>query len=136
MTTPDARPGLPMAGAAPTADPSSSQDDDASAADVRVYDPAMCCPTGVCGPSIDPALIRFASDLQWLAAQGHTVRRFNLSQEPQAFVAEPRVSAVLTEQGEAGLPVVFVGGEMMSSGRFPHRDELVAALAGEGVEAR
>ena len=129
MTAFQARSGLPLAGANPTPGASSQPDD--AAAEVRVYDPAMCCPTGVCGPSIDPDLIRFASDLQWLAAQGHAVRRFNLSQEPQAFVGEPRVSAVLNELGEAGLPIVFVGEEMLASGRLPHRDELAAALAGQ-----
>ena len=129
MTAFQARSGLPLAGATSSPEPASRPDD--ATADVRVYDPAMCCPTGVCGPSIDPALIRFASDLQWLATQGHAVRRFNLSQEPQAFVGEPRVSAVLGEQGEAGLPIVLVGEEMLASGRFPSRDELVAALAGQ-----
>jgi hypothetical protein len=30
---------------------------------IRVFDPAMCCSTGVCGPSIDPELTRFAGDV-------------------------------------------------------------------------
>jgi Arsenical resistance operon protein ArsD len=33
---------------------------------VRVFDPAMCCSTGICGPSIDPQLVRFAADLDCL----------------------------------------------------------------------
>ncbi|MEX2621006.1 MAG: arsenic metallochaperone ArsD family protein, partial [Egibacteraceae bacterium] len=52
---------------------------------VEVFDPAMCCSTGVCGPSVDPALARFASDLDWLGEQGAQVRRYNLGQEPGAF---------------------------------------------------
>ncbi len=30
---------------------------------IQVYDPAMCCSTGVCGPEVDPVLVRFATDL-------------------------------------------------------------------------
>ena len=53
---------------------------------LEVFDPAMCCSTGVCGPSPNPALAPFAADLDWVAAQGVGVRRYNLGQEPGAFV--------------------------------------------------
>ncbi|MBP6774755.1 MAG: arsenic metallochaperone ArsD family protein, partial [Gemmatimonadaceae bacterium] len=33
---------------------------------VAVFDPALCCPTGVCGPGVDPALLQIARDLRWL----------------------------------------------------------------------
>ena len=42
---------------------------------VEVFDPPMCCSTGVCGPSVDPALARFSSDLHWLANQRIAVER-------------------------------------------------------------
>ena len=29
---------------------------------IRVFDPAMCCSTGVCGPSVEPDLARFAAE--------------------------------------------------------------------------
>jgi AhpD family alkylhydroperoxidase len=96
---------------------------------VEVFDPAMCCSTGVCGPSVDPALARFASDLDWLAAQDAQVRRYNLGQEPGAFAENAAVRSLLHEQGENVLPVVIVNGEVASSGRFPSREEL-AGFAG------
>ncbi len=52
---------------------------------VRVFDPPMCCSTGVCGPSVDPDLARFSADLDWLKKEGVRVERYNLSQEPGAF---------------------------------------------------
>ncbi|MEX2486191.1 MAG: arsenite efflux transporter metallochaperone ArsD [Nitriliruptoraceae bacterium] len=94
-------------------------------ATVEVFDPAMCCSTGVCGPTVDPALTRFASDLDWLADQGANVRRFNLGQEPGAFEDNETVRALLHSEGESSLPVVLVDGEKRSSGRYPSRDELV-----------
>jgi hypothetical protein len=98
---------------------------------VRVFDPAMCCSTGICGPSVDPELVRFAADLDWLKTQGVSVERFNLAQQPAAFAADAAVKAALETKGEAGLPLVKVDGEVKSSGVFPSRDEL-AAWAGLG----
>ena len=60
-----------------------------------VFDPPLCCPTGVCGPSIDPRLTRFAADLDWLKQNGVQVERFNLAQQPGAFVGNELVRAEL-----------------------------------------
>lgn len=93
---------------------------------VRVFDPAMCCSTGICGPSVDPELVRFAADLDWLKSQGVAVERFNLAQQPWAFAEDAAVRAALEAQGEAGLPLLKVNGEVKSSGIFPSRAELAA----------
>ena len=99
---------------------------------IRVFDPAMCCSTGVCGPAVDPQLAQFAADLGWLKSQGVSVERFNLSQEPAAFVEDVAVKQALELRGEASLPLVEVDGEVKSSGTYPSRDEL-AAWAGIAV---
>lgn len=101
---------------------------------VQVFDPAMCCSTGVCGPSVDPRLVRFAADLDWLKSQGVSVERFNLSQEPRAFAENAAVKDALEVAGEAALPLVQVDGEVKSRGVFPSRDEL-AVWAGIGAPA-
>jgi AhpD family alkylhydroperoxidase len=86
----------------------------------------MCCSTGVCGPSVDPALVRFAADLKWLEDQGAEVERFNLSQTPAAFVENELVRQALTDQGDTALPMVVMDGKVLSSGRYPDRDELAS----------
>ena len=93
---------------------------------IRVFDPAMCCSTGICGPSVDPQLARFAADLDWLKSQGVAVERFNLAQQPAAFVADAAVRAALEAQGADGLPLVKVDDAVKSSGVYPSRDELAA----------
>jgi len=93
---------------------------------IRVFDPAMCCSTGICGPAIDPQLARFAADLGWLKSQGVSVERFNLSQQPAAFVEDAAVRAALESRGEASLPLVKVDGDIKSSGMYPSRDALAA----------
>ncbi len=91
-----------------------------------VYDPAMCCSTGVCGPDVDPVLVAFAADLAWVAGQGVTVRRHNLGQEPQAFAANP---AVLRDGGGMDrLPVIVVDGSIVATGIYLTRGQLAAKL--------
>ena len=93
---------------------------------VHVFDPAMCCSTGVCGPSVEPELARFAADLDWLKSQGISVERFNLSQQPGAFAADAAVKGALEAKGEGALPLVKVDGTVRSSGVYPSRAELAA----------
>jgi hypothetical protein len=96
---------------------------------VEVFDPPMCCSTGVCGPKVDPALVRFAVDLHWLANQRIAVERYNLAQQPRAFAANALVKTALQEHGNDCLPLVLLDGSIVSQGRYPSRDEL-AQLAG------
>jgi AhpD family alkylhydroperoxidase len=101
---------------------------------VGVFDPPMCCSTGVCGPSVDPALVRFSADLQWLANQSIAVERYNLAQQPQAFAASEVVKTALQQYGNECLPLILLNGAVISKGCYPARDEL-ARLCGVAVEA-
>lgn len=91
---------------------------------LRIFDPAMCCSSGVCGPSVDPTLARFAADLDWLATQGVSVTRFNLAHSPAAFFEASAVKAALEERGEAALPAIELDGKLISVGLYPDRAEL------------
>ncbi len=91
---------------------------------LTVYDPAMCCSTGICGADVDQRLVDFAADLDWLKSEGVEVTRINISSEPMAFATNPKVKAVLDADGVDGLPVVLVEGDTRSQGRFPARAEL------------
>lgn len=104
-------------------------------ATVEVFDPSMCCSTGVCGPSVDPVLPRFAADLDWLAEHGVQVTRHNLAQEPAAFAADPAVQATLTERGTDCLPLILVNGRIASQGGYPTRAELASWVGLDGNPA-
>jgi len=95
---------------------------------IRVFDPAMCCSTGVCGPSVDPELARFAADVDWLHKQGVSIERHNLSSEPAAFAADATVREALS-RGTEVLPLILVGDRIAVEGAYPSRETL-AALAG------
>lgn len=91
---------------------------------LQVFDPAMCCSTGLCGPDVDSKLVQFAADFDWLKSRGVIVQRHNLSQKPAAFVENAAVRAALKDQGEAALPALLVNGQLAIAGRYPDRAEL------------
>ena len=90
---------------------------------IQVFDPPMCCSTGICGPSIDPDLVNFAAALSQLANMGVKIDRQNLGQQPMAFAKNAAVKALLEKEGTTGLPVIFIDGEVYMKGRYPNHDE-------------
>ena len=91
---------------------------------IAVYDPPMCCSSGVCGPDVDPLLPRFAGMLNQLESFGVTVRRYNnLAQEPVAFARNSDVRALLEKEGTEALPVVLVDGAVEMKGCYPETAE-------------
>lgn len=91
---------------------------------IQVFDPPMCCSTGVCGPAVDPELVRFAADLDWLKRQGVEVERYNLTQQPAAFAGNHVVKAALAKDGNDCLPLTLVDDAVLCQGKYPTRSEL------------
>lgn len=87
---------------------------------LKIYDPAMCCSTGVCGPSVDPKLVRLAADVAFLKSRGISVERFNLGHQPEVFAQSPTVLAEMGAEAEH-LPIFIVDGQVMAKGSYPDR---------------
>lgn len=100
---------------------------------LQVFDPPMCCSSGVCGPSVDPKLPRFAADLEWLKSKGVAVERYNLAQDTAAFTHNPTVKKFLNSTGTACLPLLLLDGQVILSGVYPNREDL-ARYAGVQYE--
>jgi hypothetical protein len=96
---------------------------------LEVYDPAMCCSTGVCGPDVDDSIADFANDMKWLKSQNIEVKRYNLGQEPEAFKMNPEVLSRLQKEGTECLPLIIVNGEFLSEGGYPDRRQLTEWLS-------
>ncbi|MDQ8209191.1 arsenite efflux transporter metallochaperone ArsD [Coraliomargarita sp. SDUM461003] len=96
---------------------------------LKIYDPAMCCSSGVCGPSVDPILAQFASALKEVSKHaGVRVERYNLGQQPQAFAANETVKDMLGNGGMEELPFIFINDVLWLKGRHPSKAELFDAL--------
>lgn len=93
-----------------------------------IYDPAMCCSTGVCGPSVNPELMRVATVIENLKKSGIEVLRHNLSSEPQAFMHSEAVSNALNKSGADILPITMVDGKIVKTGSYPTNEEFSGYL--------
>lgn len=101
---------------------------------IEVFDPPMCCSSGVCGTDPNPMLSQFAADLDWLRQQGVAVRRYNLAQEPAAFTGNPQIKRLMDESEGDALPVITVDGQVVTQRIYPDRGQL-AQLAGVATDA-
>lgn len=101
---------------------------------LQVFDPAMCCSSGVCGTNVDTKLVKFANDLEWAKAQGIEVERYGLAFEPNVFINTEIVKQTLNQEGNTSLPMILVDGELVFKGFYPQREELANACKIEFVE--
>ncbi len=104
---------------------------------IEIFDPPMCCPTGVSGPAVDPVLVTFQDTLRQIGEQTEgkvTINRHNLSSAPQAFVDNAVVADLLRSEGNAALPLTFIDGALLAIGKYPTAGEFQKALVEQGIE--
>ena len=109
-------------------------------ASIQIFDPALCCSTGVCGVDVDQQLVSFSADVDWAKQNGAQIERFNLAQQPMAFAESAVVRKFLEISGAEALPLILVDGEVALAGRYPKREELtrwagISATADESKPA-
>ncbi|MGN0806530.1 MAG: arsenite efflux transporter metallochaperone ArsD [Candidatus Coproplasma sp.] len=95
---------------------------------MEIFEPAMCCSTGLCGVSIDPELLRVSTNLNSLKAHGIIINRYNLSSAPAAFVSNAAVNQELHENGGDNLPLILVDGKIVIKKRYPTDEEFCELL--------
>ncbi|WIV13959.1 arsenite efflux transporter metallochaperone ArsD [Proteiniborus sp. MB09-C3] len=95
---------------------------------MTIFDPAMCCPTGICGPSIDPELLRVSRVINRLKRSDVIVERHNLTNNPMIFVNNKVINEILTEEGVEVLPITMVDGEIVKTKSYPTDEEFVKFL--------
>ncbi len=104
-----------------------------STATVEVFDPPMCCPTGLCGPTLDQTLLDVNEMILALQADRVTVARYQMTGEPQAFLNNPEVMRLVREQQMAALPITAVRGRVVKVGAYPTLAEVKAFLVRVGA---
>ncbi len=102
---------------------------------LEVYEPAMCCSTGVCGVDVDQTLVTFAADVDWAKQNGAQIERFNLAQQPLTFAENAVVKGFLERSGQEALPLILMDGEVALAGRYPNRAELARWVGIALIEA-
>ncbi len=95
---------------------------------MQIYEPAMCCSTGLCGVGVDPELLRISTVLNTMEKNGVKVDRYNLSNSPQEFIKNKTVNNAIKEQGAEILPLAVLDGEIIITGRYPKNEEFIELL--------
>ena len=90
---------------------------------IEIFDPAMCCATGVCGPSIDPELLRVATAINSLQQKGADISRHGLSTDPMAFITNQTINDLLQKEGAGILPATLVDGQVVKTRSYPTNPE-------------
>jgi hypothetical protein len=102
---------------------------------VEIFDPPMCCPGGLCGPTVDPALLDINEALLRVKQQHDgqlTVERYMLPHQVGKFMQTAPVMTLLHSQGAGALPITLVGGRVLVQGRYPSYQELADAVGAPG----
>lgn len=100
------------------------------AAEIEIFDPPMCCPTGLCGPSLDQTLLGVNEMILTLESAGQRVARYQMASQPQAFLNNAAVMRLVRERQMAALPITVVRGQVVEIGAYPSLSQIQAALNG------
>lgn len=93
-----------------------------------IYEPAMCCSTGLCGVGVDPELLRISTVTNSLNKSGILIERYNLTNAPQEFIKNNKVNELVMKDGVDVLPITVIDGGIVKTKQYPTNDELLAML--------
>ncbi len=103
---------------------------------IAIYDPPLCCSSGLCGPTLDPVLVKMNDAVLALKKQGVEVERFNLSQQIKEVMSNKTVAELIQKNGSRILPITFVNSEVFRTGEYPSYEDLCKALGLEPLKTR
>ncbi|MBE5968235.1 MAG: arsenite efflux transporter metallochaperone ArsD [Lachnospiraceae bacterium] len=95
---------------------------------MKIFEPAMCCETGLCGVGVDPELLRISTVLNTLKNKGVTVSRYNLSNAPMEFINNKGINAYINAHGPESLPIITLDDKIIITGRYPTNEEFISLL--------
>lgn len=101
-----------------------------SIVDIEIFDPPMCCPTGMCGPTIDQTLLDVSEMIVKLQSKGYRVERYQMSTHPNVFISNVEVMKLIREKQMDALPITVVQGKIISTGNYPSLSEIQKNLNG------
>ncbi len=95
---------------------------------VEVFDPPLCCPTGLCGPTLDQTLLDVSEMVQALKDEGIAIERYQMASHPHVFLKHPDVMRLVRERGLEAFPITVIAGQIIKVGSYFTRDEIDHSL--------
>lgn len=91
---------------------------------LEIFEPSLCCDSGVCGPEPDKALIELQNSIQLLKKVGVETKRYAINQAPLMFVQNTVVRDFIKANGPSKLPLTLLDNKIIKSGAYPTIAEL------------
>ena len=91
---------------------------------LELFEPSLCCESGVCGPEPDRVLIELQNTIQLLKKINIETKRYAINQAPMVFVQNTVVSDFIKANGASKLPLVLLDNKIIKSGGYPTIDDL------------
>jgi hypothetical protein len=91
---------------------------------IEIFEPNLCCSTGVCGPAPDKALINLQEMVHQIKSTGTEIKRYAINQQPLAFTSNDTIRTYIRENGTGNFPVTLVNGAIVLEKRYPSLDDL------------
>lgn len=101
--------------------------EDVKTTKIEIFDPPMCCPTGLCGPNIDPALLDVNEAILKLQKEYDgqlTIERYLLSQQGPKFMQNKDIMELLKKNGVEILPITIANGKVVKEKAYPTYEEM------------
>ncbi len=93
---------------------------------LTLYEEAMCCSTGVCGPDPDDELVEISAALDQLedAVTDLEVSRANMQHNIDEFLENQQIYDLVQENGPEILPITVVDDEIVAKSHYLSYDDL------------
>ncbi|MEW9123338.1 MAG: arsenite efflux transporter metallochaperone ArsD [Thermotaleaceae bacterium] len=97
---------------------------------INIYEPPMCCSTGVCGPSPDTTLMNLQDDLKRLQKEfpNIEIHRYSMNFNPKDFMQNPVVFQKVKAEKTHALPIITIDGEIVKEKDYMRYQEFVQEL--------
>jgi hypothetical protein len=96
---------------------------------LTLYEEAMCCSTGVCGPDPDDELVEVSASLDQLENEFDVdVSRANMQHNIEEFLETQQIADLVEEHGPSILPITVVDDEIVAREAYLSYDELASTL--------
>ena len=96
-----------------------------------IYEGAMCCSTGVCGPEPDKELIEFNETLKKINKEFSDLKitRASLTYDVKMFLENKEIFQLVKENGKEILPISAINGKIIAKKKYLKLNELKEELA-------
>jgi len=98
--------------------------------ELTLYEEAMCCSTGVCGPDPDDELVQVSAALDQFEDEFETVTvsRLNMQHNMDQFLQTEQIYDLVEEHGPSVLPITVVDDDIVAREEYLTYDELETTL--------